>query len=141
MDIATAQRELGVPDKIVKYKIICSLLTLIALAGCKSVSTDIKESQHDIRKFESSKATYLNIQFYDLYNKTDSIPTFMKVNGIYFEANYEKYHRVLKVDSGDFDIMGYYIGKEHAIFNGLKVSKGDSTVIKLYMRDNTSPSH
>jgi hypothetical protein len=107
--------------------------------GCKTLSTYNLGENSELVKFSSSSGTFLNIQLYDNNKKTDSLPGFINVNGIYFDSNFNKFHHRLKVNPGVYNIEAFFISKEPLKLNGVNVQKNDSTIVKLFMKDNLTP--
>lgn len=113
---------------------IVFFLIIHCFSSCK---TTYNKENHKTIKFSITNGTYLIVQLFDFYNRTDSLPGFINVNGIYIDSDYEKFYHPLKIDPGKYNIKGYYISKEPSGINGLTIDKNDSLIVKLYLKDSS----
>lgn len=66
---------------------------------------------------------------------------FYRINGILFQnLDFEEYF-IVPVKSGIYRIEAGYIGKIDVALDILEVEKGDSVLIKFYLKDDLEPLH
>lgn len=119
------------------YKQFIYFGLLIIFQCFNSCKTIYNKENHKTTKHSTSNGTYLNVQLFDFYSKTDPLPGFINVNGIYIDPDYKNFHHILKIDPGKYNIKGYFISKEPSVITGLKIDKNDSLIVKLYLKDSS----
>ncbi len=116
------------------YIILISLF--FSCSGTRNTSKQEK-SQYKIEKIKTfdSLGSWITIKTYDKRLK-ESIPAFVKINNIYFSEK-----KIFEVGEGKHSIGVYFVQLLPLELKNLNVKKGDSIVIKAYLKEDNSPLH
>jgi len=118
-------------------KIFFFNIVIILFVGCNSSKLiDSKNENYEIKylKTKNNLSSYIVINFFDSDNLNKKINASVNINGISLNRVYE-----FKVLSGSYNVRGSFVGKKHVLINNLKISKGDSIVLKAFMQDSDEP--
>jgi hypothetical protein len=76
-------------------------------------------------------------QFFHLESKSEFIPAFMNINGVIHQTDSGRFN--FQVLPGSYKIQGGFIGKKSVVTKEIKLERGDSLFLKLYLIDDNLP--
>lgn len=120
---------------------ISFLLGLISFSCSSTKSLNSENIEIEYFKNQYRPTTVLVVQSFELENKTSRIPAFVTINDIIFKptitdttfSNITVFLRPKK-----YDLEVFYIGKEVLSIKNLKVSSGDSILLKTFLKNSYS---
>ena len=120
-----------------------SILIVSILYNCSPANESvISQGNFKIIKYKSQDDTsYINMKSFFFEEKTREIPAYYRVNNIVFPPLNPDEHLTINVLEGNFTIEAGSVTKEEIVIQNLKISKGDSVVVKFYLKDNPEPLH
>jgi len=123
-------------------KVLLLCMSLIFIESCASSKVQQFDDQiySVIRQKSNQGGSYLSLNFYHYNNKKEAIPAFFYINGIMFKPADNFKERVLAVRPGIYKIEAGYIGKKETQLK-INVSKKDSVLVNIYLKDNPKPLH
>lgn len=125
--------------QVVRLLISTFILSLFANVNAQSVDS-IPGPKYEVFVFDSkNNHTYLNLSSYEMNNKERYYSTYQINNLIYSKHGTDNV--VLPILEGNFSINAGAVGKEWVELNKLKVKKGDSVVVKFYLKNDSEPLH
>ncbi|HSH25788.1 MAG TPA: hypothetical protein VLA13_09670 [Massilibacterium sp.] len=121
--------------QIVKYFMLC-----IAFFACsKNLVDERKNLSYSMEKQKSiTGGSYLDLNFFNAELRDRFIPAPFSVNGILFEPKKDTLSHIIPVSPGQFTIKATYIGKVQNQVH-VNVTKGDSLVLKIYLKNDPQP--
>lgn len=131
-----------IPKRVLKelnvnsYAYIILISLFFSCSGTRNTSKQEK-SDYNIEKFKTfdSLGSWITIKTYDKRLK-ESIPAFVKINNIYFSEK-----KIFEVVEDKHSIGVYFVQLLPLELKNLNVKKGDSTVIKAYLKEDNNPLH
>lgn len=118
--------------------IIVILVSLLFIA-C-SVKKQEDKGTYDIEVFKSKNKTFRYITMKSFhYGGKEKFPASYRVNNVILD-NELSHEKTISVLEGEFKIESIFPGKLNNLVT-LKVKKGDSIVIKFYLKDDPTPLH
>jgi len=123
--------------RAVKYLLL--IVVFVFLNNCTSIKLS-EDKSYSVERLNSADSTrsFISLNFYHYDDKTQPIPAVFHINGIVFGPKNNLDNFVLNVRPNDFDIHAGYIGKEWLRTN-VKVEKGDSVLVKIFLKDDPQP--
>ncbi|SFS32885.1 hypothetical protein SAMN04487906_0012 [Zhouia amylolytica] len=117
----------------------------IMIFGCSSVKqTSIDSDEYDISRYQISnslKSKNLNISIFDYVDRNKRISGAIEINGVFINnQNLEDISLSVSTNK-TYDISILYLSKKPININNLKVKKGDSIAINVFMKDSMEPIH
>ncbi len=125
-----------VQNAIKYFYILLFLFTIIIGCVCKK-NIIINEGEYKIEKYRTfdGLGAFINVKVYDKKGYNDSISRpIININNLFFNKK-----KVFNVGFGKHNIAIDLFGKLGLKINSLKVQKGDSIVIKAYLKDDDRP--
>jgi len=119
--------------------IVLIFFLILMWFSCNSLKNIDDAREYAIKRLDGTSGSYLNIKLFDFENKQDSIPGFVKINGVYFDSDFKSFHHTINVAPGSYSIESFYISKEVNKIKDIKVGKNDSLLVSVYMKDSTEP--
>ena len=114
------------------------ILSLILFTSCFFEKEEDKNA-HDIEVFKSENGTYRYITMKSFhYDNKEKSPASYRVNNIIL-SNELSYEKIINVLEGEFKIESLFPGKTTNTIK-LTVKKGDSIVVKFYLKDSDETS-
>lgn len=121
-------------------KTLLVLFFLILMISCNSSGGGKDNENVDIKIFKSKDGlSYLDLQSYHFENKIEKYYSVYQINNLIFNKH-ELENLNLNVLNGKFKISGGAIGKKWNRLKEITINKGDSLVIKFYLKDEDSKS-
>lgn len=124
-----------------KYYLLFMITCILSCASSRKKDSGIEEI--GITKLQSYDgfSSYIQINTFSYESKEQELPAYYRINGILFQnLDFEEYFIVL-VKKGFYQIEAGFIGKEEVALNALEVGKGDSVLVKFYLKDDPEPLH
>ena len=111
-----------------------------SLIGCNAQkSNELPEHKIEVFKSESSNSTFVVVETYHFEEPRTSIPVSIIVNNIILTNDIVE-KKIIPVYPGRFTVKTIFSGKlENEIV--LKAKKGDSILVKAYLRDDVESLH
>ena len=125
-------------DQMLKGKNVIKLLIICLITSCSLNKINIKNShvtnEYSLDRFKSNGGLTTQIIFkcYDFENKKTKIPAIIIINNVYLNSG------LLNIGIGKHSLKALFIGKKSINISNLIVKRGDSIVIKAYMKDNNT---
>ena len=126
-------------DQMLKGKNVIKLLIICLITSCSLNKINIKKNSHvtneyRLDRFKSNDGLTTQIIFkcYDFENKKTKIPAIIIINNVYLNSG------LLNIGIGKHSLKALFIGKKSINISNLIVKRGDSIVIKAYMKDNNT---
>jgi hypothetical protein len=122
-------------------QVVRTLITVLLCTACASKGLLDKSSIGgnyilETQKLKDNK-TIVAGQFFHLESKSEFVPAFMNINGVIHQTDSGRFN--FKVLPGSYKIQGGYIGKKWVVTKEIKLERGDSVFLKLYLIDDNRP--
>jgi len=130
--------------RVAKYLCFLFSITLISCSNILSVDKKNKSKEYQIERFRSEVegehlSTYISLENYEYGNKKYKIGGVYWVNNIGFIA--DKFPHILSLMPGIFTVESGSIGYLNSKIENLKINRGDSIVVKFYLKADPEPLH
>ena len=125
---------------VISCEIIALSLYLIFFTSCSSSPKSIYNFPDEYKVLSLKSAhgdSQITLNCYDHENKDEKLSAAIIINGVFLNSSFLKTINT-KVTPGKYNIEVIYAMKK-TVKTPVKVHKGDSLVINVYMRDFTGP--
>ncbi|MGG8498149.1 hypothetical protein ACQY1Q_17245 [Tenacibaculum sp. TC6] len=123
-------------QKVLSVRKFIYLFISLLIIGCVAQRKVFeKESEYKIKKFKtfSPYHSWINIKTYSK-ELQENIPALIKINNLYFTEK-----TIFDAGEGKHNISIDFVGTIGLKINDLKVNKGDSIIINVYLREDPTP--
>jgi hypothetical protein len=133
----------GMRKKMLQVKNVTSLIIiLLFIFGCKLKEDALNKDLYILKKYKShSGLTKLVVKTFDKYE--NEFPTILEVNGIIFQMKIKEKVLIplelLIKNKHKIDVKIAAIGMKEINFKNMFLKKGDSIVIKVFLKENIKP--
>ena len=108
---------------------------LVFAFSCKTSQTTIKKDNYQLKRFQSKKGgAYIRLLFFDRDDVSKEIPAFFNINGVWLESNITSL-----VPEKKYHIESSCLGYKTQRIENIMVKKGDSIIIKVFMKEYFPP--
>ena len=120
---------------------IVNIIFLITCTACvpdRFVNKSLIGGSYSVTKLKAKKSTHTIIagKFLDYESRNRIIPATLNLNGVIHRTDSGYFS--IEVLPGKYKLRGGFVGKKWFIVN-LKLERGDSTYLNLYLTDDDSP--
>lgn len=124
-----------------KYYLLFMFTCILSCASSGKQDSGMEEI--GITKLQSYDdfSSYIQINTFSYESKEQELPAYYRINGILFQNSDFKKYFIVPVKKGFYQIEAGFIGKEEVALNALEVGKGDSVLVKFYLKDDPEPLH
>ncbi len=134
-----------VPKALNVIRIIIPINLLIFIVfSCSSLPKSVNDEaeKYEIIRLKSKEGnTQLVFDSYDFRERNEKIPASALVNGVVFDSKFVEPIPSIYVDvfPKEYNLKFFFIGKQSVSINKLKITTGDSVIIKTYLKDDMTP--
>lgn len=122
----------------VKYLLLV-LLFAIYTTSCSSKKSFITINNYEVIAYKSKEnSTYIVLKAFS-YEMKNEVPSYYRVNNILMGIKDPDEKLVVAVMPGKFTIEAGSIGKKETIIEDLKVNRGDSVLVNIFLKDDPQP--
>lgn len=123
-------------------KIVFSTLIILTVTGCATKKTNdnyINNYQIITHKTKTGN-TYLDLQSFEFENKSRKFPATYQINNLIFPPESKNHkNRIFKILPGNFSINAGGVSKKWTNLKNLNLKKGDSAVVRIFLKDDPEP--
>lgn len=124
-----------------KYYLLFMITCILSCASSRKQDLGIEEIGITTLQSYDDFSSYIQINTFSYESKEQELPAYYRINGILFQnLDFEEYF-IVPVKKGFYQIEAGFIGKEEVAIDALEVGRGDSVLVKFYLKDDTEPLH
>lgn len=117
------------------------IIALFFLISCShETKGQVKNDSYNIEKYTSKIGSHLKFQSFHSDDRKVRCYSIYRINGVIF-SNHNLNDLSYDVIEGNYNISVGAVGKEWIDLKNIHVKKGDSLVIKFYLKDDTNSLH